>query len=48
MDPKPGVMELEKARQDSLRHGDHEHQQKLTRSLLWKLDFQYYPPLSAH
>ncbi|KAJ5950116.1 hypothetical protein N7454_001700 [Penicillium verhagenii] len=47
MDPKPGIMELEDPKQGVLnRFGDHEHQEKLTRRLLLKLDFRILPMLS--
>lgn len=39
MENKPGVMEVEDPKKGELnRFGDHEHQQKLTRSVLFKLD----------
>ncbi|KAJ5774679.1 hypothetical protein N7457_009575 [Penicillium paradoxum] len=46
--PKSRVSELEEAKSSPLdRHGDHEHQQKLTRSVLWKLDIRILPMLAA-
>jgi hypothetical protein len=39
MEHKPGVMEVEDPKQSELnRFGDHDHQQKLTRRVLFKLD----------
>jgi hypothetical protein len=39
MEPKPGVMEVEETKHTELnRFGNYEHQQKLTRRLLLKLD----------
>lgn len=45
MDPKSRIMELEESKQGALdRFGDFEHQEKLTRRLLLKLDFRYFAP----
>lgn len=39
MEPKPGVMEIEAAKTGELnRFGDQQHQHKLTRRILLKLD----------
>lgn len=39
MEPKPAIVEMEEAKNDSLnRFGDYQHQQKLTRRILFKLD----------
>ncbi|KAJ5910304.1 hypothetical protein N7504_004947 [Penicillium tannophilum] len=47
MDPKPRIMELEESKQGALdRFGDFEHQEKLTRRLLLKLDFRILPMLA--
>jgi hypothetical protein len=42
MEHKSGVMEVEDPKQSELnRWGDHEHQHKLTRRVLLKLDTRY-------
>ncbi|KAJ5772008.1 hypothetical protein N7520_002537 [Penicillium odoratum] len=48
MEPKPGIVQLEEAKQGLAldRFGDQEHQEKLTRRLLLKLDFRILPMLS--
>ncbi|KAJ5377936.1 uncharacterized protein N7496_005345 [Penicillium cataractarum] len=47
MEHKPGVMEVEDPKRSELnRFGDHEHQQKLTRRVLFKLDTRILPMLA--
>ncbi|KAJ5886248.1 uncharacterized protein N7473_008922 [Penicillium subrubescens] len=47
MEHKPGVMEVEDPKQSELnRFGDHDHQQKLTRRVLFKLDTRILPMLA--